>query len=253
MSAVLERCRRRSRLTPRLLQRRGPAGIRSLCTYRWQLAALSKLTTTGRQFVRAGIREEAPRARDHGCVASSPNEAEVLSELVAGLPHPTTPEEMVRELQSIGAERFKTSGFRLPPGTLERVRITIERTNEAVYSVQTSRARSKSKAEKGAAAALLGMRRGSVSSPSGSGGSTELPSPDASAGDGSARPLRSPSPIPMAPPLSLSSSSSSGPRMSLQNLLTSPSDAPAPPNRSDSWATLTRSRSRSPAPRMSAS
>jgi hypothetical protein len=85
----------------------------------------------------------------------------------AGFTHPSSLEEIERELMSIGAERFRTNGsFDLPSGTRQRILATQERTRKQQDQHQVSQAtktRSRSKLagqEKAAAASLLGLRRG---------------------------------------------------------------------------------------------
>ncbi|GAA5887506.1 hypothetical protein JCM5296_002598 [Sporobolomyces johnsonii] len=116
--------------------RKGPAGIRSLCNGCGLLAAK-----------RAKERE------------------------AKGYAHPSSIEEIERELEGIGAERFKipSGRFTLPPDTRNRILVTQERTRNQQVQQQISnatRARSRSKLagqEKAAAGALMGMaRRASV-------------------------------------------------------------------------------------------
>ncbi|GJN91816.1 hypothetical protein Rhopal_004839-T1 [Rhodotorula paludigena] len=86
-----------------------------------------------------------------------------------GVPPPTSFEEIERELEGIGIERFKPSSgrYNLPRGTQQRIRDTQARTrapSSAASSSKTGRPRSRStKGEKDAAGALVGLRRASVS------------------------------------------------------------------------------------------
>ncbi|KAM0755551.1 hypothetical protein T439DRAFT_5978 [Meredithblackwellia eburnea MCA 4105] len=73
---------------------------------------------------------------------------------------------MQRELQAIGAERFKSPNgeWNLPPNTRQRILETIDRTNRAAQSMVPRAGRKLKAADRQAAGALLGMsRRGSVS------------------------------------------------------------------------------------------
>ncbi|GAA6000470.1 uncharacterized protein JCM10292_001530 [Rhodotorula paludigena] len=87
-----------------------------------------------------------------------------------GVPPPTGFEEIERELEGIGIERFKppSGHYNLPRGTQQRIRDTQARTRAPGSSTsstqKTGRPPSRStKGEKDAAGALVGLRRASVS------------------------------------------------------------------------------------------
>lgn len=71
---------------------------------------------------------------------------------------------MIRELEGIGAERFKSPNgtWGLPPNTHARILVTIDRTKKQLASLGKNRS-AKTKADKQAAGTLVGMsRRGSL-------------------------------------------------------------------------------------------
>ncbi|GAA5849925.1 hypothetical protein JCM8547_000955 [Rhodosporidiobolus lusitaniae] len=145
--------------------RRGPGGSRSLCNGCGLLAA-----KRARSSFRHGSQTKLT------CfVVSQSKEREA-----SGFSHPSTLDEIERELEGIGAERFKQSSGRyaLPNGTRQRILATQERTrrqevqHQIAQVTRTSRGgrggagSGKSAQEKAAAASLMGLRRASVSTES---------------------------------------------------------------------------------------